>query len=78
MEEEIRSKISDFKNMKIICRSGSPNDLHDLHIVNPYEAKSIIILSSDSTNNDTHTIKTILAITNILIERKRTTTLSLK
>lgn len=64
MEEEIRSKISDFKNMKIICRSGSPNDLHDLHIVNPYEAKSIIILSSDSTNNDTHTIKTILAITN--------------
>jgi ion channel POLLUX/CASTOR len=64
MEDEIRSRIGNFKNTKIICRSGNPNDLTDLDIANPYEAKSIIVLGRDNMNNDTQTIKTILALTN--------------
>jgi Trk K+ transport system NAD-binding subunit len=52
------------KNMKVICRSGSPNDLTDLEISNPFQSKSIIILAPEEGNADSQTIKTILAITN--------------
>ena len=64
MEDEVRDKIADMKNMKVICRSGSPNDLTDLEISNPFQSKSIIILAPEEGNADSQTIKTILAITN--------------
>jgi voltage-gated potassium channel Kch len=64
MEDEIRSKFSDTGNMKIICRTGSPLDLTDLEVVSPHDARSIIILSPEEGNADTHVIKSILAITN--------------
>jgi len=64
MEDAIREKNIDMKNMKVICRSGSPNDLDNLAIVNPHDAKSIIILSPEDGDADSQAIKTILAITN--------------
>lgn len=64
MEEEIRSKIPDKKTTKIFCRSGRPLDPSDLAIVNPNQAKSIIIISPGDENPDTHVIKSVLAITN--------------
>lgn len=64
MEDEIRNKVSHFKNTRIICRSGIPYDLVDLEISNPLETKSIIVLAPDSGNTDPLVIKTILAITN--------------
>jgi voltage-gated potassium channel Kch len=65
MEDEIRAKVSDLKNTKIVCRSGSPIDLDDLEIVNPHAAKSIIILSpEDAADPDSQVIKMILALTN--------------
>jgi voltage-gated potassium channel Kch len=65
MEEEIRAKVGDTKNTRVICRSGSTIDLVDLEIVNPHEAKSIIILSpGDMVEADAQVIKMILAITN--------------
>jgi len=65
MEDEIKNKISDLKNTKIICRSGVPYDFSDLEIVNPQQSKSILILTPDEEENaDSLTIKTILAITN--------------
>lgn len=64
MEDEVRNKLDDLKNTKIICRQGSPNDLVDLAIVNPQAARSIIILANEEGNADPLTIKTILAITN--------------
>lgn len=64
MEDEIRSKIEDTRTTKIICRSGSPNDMSDLHIVNPYQAKSIIVLGTEDEHSDSQVIKTILAVTN--------------
>lgn len=70
MEDEIRSKVEAFKNTKVICRSGIPNDLADLNIANPHAAKSIIILAPDSENPDPLTIKTILALTNSPDRRK--------
>lgn len=64
MEDEVRERIPNTKNTKVICRSGSPNDFADISIANPQDSKSIIILSTDETNADMQTIKTILAITN--------------
>lgn len=64
MEDEVRDKVPNLKNMRVICRSGSPNDLTDLNIANPYQSKSIIILAAEEGNADSQTIKTILAITN--------------
>jgi ion channel POLLUX/CASTOR len=65
MEEEIRAKVPDTKNTRVICRSGSTIDLVDLEIVNPHAAKSIIILSPGDTDDaDAQVIKMIMAITN--------------
>ncbi|MFI5204736.1 MAG: hypothetical protein ACHQF2_09595 [Flavobacteriales bacterium] len=64
MEDEVRNKLDNLRNTKIICRQGSPNDLVDLAIVNPQAARSIIILANEEGNADPLTIKTILAITN--------------
>jgi ion channel POLLUX/CASTOR len=64
MEDEIRAKFPDTRNTKIICRTGSPLDLSDLEVVSPHDARSIIILSPEEGNADTHVIKSILAITN--------------
>jgi hypothetical protein len=64
MEDEIRSKFSDTKNTKIICRTGSPLDLSDLEVVSPHEARSIIVLAGEEDNADTYVIKSVLAITN--------------
>src|SRR5215218_5980804 len=36
MEEEIRAKVGDTKNTRVVCRSGNTIDLVDLEIVNPH------------------------------------------
>jgi voltage-gated potassium channel Kch len=63
MEDAINERISDTKNTKVICRSGSPIDLTDLEIASPHSARSIVILA-EGTDPDTHVIKSVLAITN--------------
>lgn len=64
MEDEIRDKVADTGKTKIICRTGIPIDLDDLEIVNPHEAKSIMILTPESDKTDTYVIKSLLAIIN--------------
>jgi len=64
MEEEIRTKVGPTGRTRVICRTGSPIDLYDLEIANPHESKSIIILSPEEDDPDSHVIKSILAITN--------------
>ncbi len=65
MEDEIRAKVGDTKNTRVVCRSGNPIDLTDLEIVNPHAARSVIVLSPDeSANADSQVIKTMLAMTN--------------
>ncbi len=64
MEDEIKEKVGDTGKTRIICRTGSPLDLNDLEIVNPHEARSIIVLAPESDEPDSEVIKSILAITN--------------
>ncbi|HEX3126075.1 MAG TPA: potassium transporter TrkA [Thermoanaerobaculia bacterium] len=64
MEDEIRDEIGGTGKTKIICRTGSPLNLNDLEIVNPHQARSIVVLAPESEDPDPEVIKTILAITN--------------
>lgn len=64
MDDEIRTRISDTKGTKIVCRSGSPVDLDEIDIANVQTARSIIVLAPDGDEPDIEVIKTILAITN--------------
>lgn len=64
MEDEIKARIPDSRNTKIICRTGSPLDLTDLEVVSPNDARSVIVLSPEDDHSDTAVIKTILALTN--------------
>ncbi len=64
MEDDIRTQVHNTRNTRVVCRTGSPLDQTDLRIVNPDDARSIIILAPDGEDADTQVIKTILAITN--------------
>jgi voltage-gated potassium channel Kch len=62
MEDDIRDKIGNTKNTKIICRTGNPIDVDDINITNPHSSKAIIIVDKDNENSDSQIIKTIVAI----------------
>ena len=64
MEDEIADKVPDLKNTRVICRTGDPTDLYDLALTNPQGSRSVIVLSPDGDNADSHVIKTILALVN--------------
>lgn len=64
MEDEIQANVPHTQNTKVICRSGDVTSNIDLQIVNPENAKSIIILGTDTDTSDFEIIKTMLAITN--------------
>lgn len=65
LEDEIKSKVPNTKNTKVIVRSGSPLELSEIEVVSPNEARSIIVLSPEEQENpDTYVIKSVLAITN--------------
>lgn len=71
MEDEIREKCSNLRNTKVICRSGDPNDINDLTIVNLNQTKSIVVLSSETAPDaDAQTIKILLAIMNHPLRKK--------
>lgn len=64
MEDEIHERLGHHKHMKFVCRTGSPIDPSDLEIVNPYYAKSLIVLTPENSKTpDSNVIKTILALT---------------
>lgn len=62
MEDEIRLKVGNTQNTRVICRTGNPIDVDDIYIANPFDSKSIIILDKDNENSDSQIIKTIVAI----------------
>jgi voltage-gated potassium channel Kch len=62
MEDEIAAKARKLGKTKVIVRSGDPTDLYDLSIVNPQASRSIIVLSPEVSDPDSHVIKTVLAL----------------
>jgi voltage-gated potassium channel Kch len=65
MDDELRSRVPRTKSTRVVCRTGDPIDPTDLRIVNPAQARSVIILHSDQGDPDACVIKTILALKNL-------------
>lgn len=65
MEDEIAAKINSKLNLKIITRSGDSSNPIELEIVNPKEAKTILVLSQDNLS-DSQVIISILALASII------------
>jgi voltage-gated potassium channel Kch len=63
MEDAIRDKVDELRGTRVVCRSGSPIDLRDLQIVNPHDARAVIVLSPEGDDPDPSVIKTMLALT---------------
>ena len=63
-EDEIKSRVPNTRNTKIVVRSGSTLESSAAEMVNINEARSIIVLSPETANPDTYVIKTVLGITN--------------
>lgn len=65
MEEQVRERVGDLGSTRLVVRSGLLTEPGDLEIINPYSARSIIILSPQGEDPDIAVIKTLLALTNI-------------
>jgi voltage-gated potassium channel Kch len=64
MDDELRDRVGDLGKTRVVCRTGVPLDPTDLEIVNPHEARSIIVLAPETERPDAQVLKTILALTN--------------
>jgi ion channel POLLUX/CASTOR len=64
MEDEIRARVGKTGNTRVVCRTGDPIDIEDVGIVNPDEARSIVVLPPEDEEADSRVIKTVLALTN--------------
>ena len=65
MEDHLREQVGDLKNTRLVVRSGSSTEPGDLEIVNPYQARSIVILPPEAEASDTAVLKTLLALTHL-------------
>lgn len=63
MEDTIREKVHNLGHTRIVCRTGNPIDLTDLMLVNPDDARVIVVLAPDTRDPDPQVIKTLLALT---------------
>jgi Trk K+ transport system NAD-binding subunit len=70
MEDAIRTKVRDMGRTRVVCRTGVAIDLDDLAVVNPEEARSIIVLSPEEEDPDAQVIKTVLALTRGPLQRE--------
>ena len=62
MADEIRAQVPELahSNTRLVCRTGSPNDPHDLVIARPDLARSILVI--DETLEDASVVRTLLAL----------------
>lgn len=72
MDELIRNNISDIKTTKIVTRNGNTFDSNSIKLVNPDDAKSIIILAPDEIDDDAKDIHIIKSMLALLFNPKRT------
>jgi voltage-gated potassium channel Kch len=64
MDDELRERAGDLGKTRVVCRTGIPLDPTDLEIVNPHDARSIIVLAPETERPDAPVLKTIMALTN--------------
>lgn len=66
MDETIATRLprKSLRGVKIVTRSGKPNEPGDLRLVNPDLATSIIVVSDDTSGREAGVIKTVLCLLN--------------
>ena len=62
MEDELRTRVTDRRTTRIVCRSGHPADPSDLELVRAHAAKAIIVLAPAGDDGDAHVTRTVLAL----------------
>lgn len=66
MDDAIRARIRSTRTTRVVCRSGNPIDPDQIALVNPQEARSIIILppvdDEAGDDRDAHLVKMLLAV----------------
>ncbi|MFF0740186.1 potassium transporter TrkA [Streptomyces sp. NPDC004111] len=62
MEREIRERIGDPASTRIVCRTGDPADVHDIELVCPRRARSVIVVAPEADRPDFAVIKSLLAV----------------
>jgi voltage-gated potassium channel Kch len=64
MEEELKVKVPERGNTRVVCRSGSPMDIDDLRLSSHDTARSVIVLAPEGSEDpDAEVIKSLLALT---------------
>src|SRR5215211_2911414 len=64
MEDDIRARVGRTGRTRVVCRTGDPINIDDVEIVNPNQARSIVVLPPEDEEADSRVIKTVLALTN--------------
>src|SRR5690606_28119392 len=66
MDDDIRARVGSTRTTRVVCRSGNPIDPDQIALVNPREARSIIILppvdDEAADDRDAHLVKMLLAV----------------
>ncbi len=62
MEDALRARVGEFGRTRIVCRTGNPLKVADLELVSPGSARSIMVLSPEVPDADTHVIKVLLSL----------------
>lgn len=62
MDEELRAKVPNTKTTRVVVRSGDPTDPGALDVVNPQDARSIVVLAPEGSRDDTQVVRALLAV----------------
>ncbi|MBC8308926.1 MAG: hypothetical protein H8E83_00250 [Planctomycetes bacterium] len=62
MEEAIADNINTKSFISFVCRTGNPTRISDVKIVNPTQAKSVIVLQDINSGSDSTCLKVCLAL----------------
>ncbi|MCW2494287.1 hypothetical protein [Jatrophihabitans sp.] len=63
MEDELRRLVPDTKTTRVVCRTGDPGSVEDLHLVNVTGARSVIVLAGEE--GDAAVVKSVLAVRSV-------------
>lgn len=71
VERRVNNSIEEFYSTRVYVRAGSPHNTNDLSIVNPEEAKSIIVLPNKNEGfDDYYVIETLMSLANTVDKEK--------
>ncbi|GAA2169838.1 CASTOR/POLLUX-related putative ion channel [Actinomadura napierensis] len=71
MEDALRARVGESGRTRIVCRTGNPLKVADLDLVSPGTARSIMVISPEVPDADTHVIKVLLSLGARAWERRR-------